>query len=113
MNARKMVAVAVTDEGAIAPQAGRALLWVVFDCPPDRPPWEAYAIRLATESCLHVWHVQEDSERHPLHAVDILIAGSGGVRLQERLSDRGVDLILTQETSPLAAVLATLSTAEA
>lgn len=97
MDERKLIAVAVREDGNLSPHAGRALLWVVYDVLPGQEPVEAYAIQLNEQSCLHVWHTREYPERHPLHAVDVAIAGSGGEGVHRRLATRNTVLVTTAE----------------
>ncbi|SIS59786.1 NifB/NifX family molybdenum-iron cluster-binding protein [Insolitispirillum peregrinum] len=97
MDERKLIAVAVREDGTVSPHAGRALLWAVYDVWPGQPPVQAYAIQLNEQTCLHVWHTRAYPERHPLHAVDVAIAGSGGEGVQRRLAERQTLLLTTAE----------------
>lgn len=98
MDERKLIAVAVRDDGSVSPHAGRALLWVVYDVWPGKDPVEAYSIHLNEQTCLHVWHTRDYPERHPLHAVDVALAGSGGEGVVRRLAERNTVLITTAES---------------
>jgi hypothetical protein len=97
MTERKLVAVAMRKNGELASHAGRALLWVVYDVCPGSDPFEAYRITLNARSCLHEWNPRSGGDRHPLHAVNIAIAGSGGEGVQRRLAAYNTSLILTAE----------------
>lgn len=100
-----LIAVAVTEQGAISPHAGRALHWQVYVATEKKPlPVLGWTISLTDEGCLHEWHVREDNERHPLHHVDIAIAGSGGEGVKRRLQERSTRLVDTSESDPLQAV---------
>lgn len=100
---QQLIAVAVTDEGVISPHAGRALDWHVYVVNGDTPQF-VWAVTLSETGCLHEWHVRQDPERHPLHSVDIAIAGSGGDGVKRRLKERETLLVETVETNPAQAV---------
>lgn len=103
----KLVAIATDDSGQVAPHAGRALLWHVYLITAGDPhPELAWEIRLTDIGSLHEWHVRDNPERHPLHAVDIAIAGSAGEGVVHSLAERGTDLITTAEIAPLQALTA-------
>lgn len=104
MNERKLIAVAMRKDGSVSPHAGRALVWVVYDIVPGQEPLEAYTITLRPDTCLHEWHLRETPERHPLHAVDVAIAASGGEGVHRRLGERGTTLVVTAEHDVLKAV---------
>ncbi|SEG67978.1 NifB/NifX family molybdenum-iron cluster-binding protein [Marinobacterium lutimaris] len=101
----KLVAIATDDSGQVAPHAGRALLWHVYKITEgDSHPELAWEIRLTESGCLHEWHVSDSPERHPLHAVDVAIAGSAGDGVIRRLAERGTELITAAEIAPLMAL---------
>ncbi|CAD5376584.1 Predicted Fe-Mo cluster-binding protein, NifX family [Pseudomonas sp. OF001] len=108
---RRLIAVAVDRDGRVAGHAGRAHRWRVFDVWPGAEPEQAYDLELAEHACLHEWHVCAQPERHPLHTVDVAIAGSAGDGVIRRLGERGVSLLTTGEGDPLAAVRAFLADA--
>lgn len=98
-----LIAVAIQKDGSISPHAGRALYWRVFAVDGTNPEmvWE---ITMTDGGCLHEWHVRNDGNRHPLHSVDVAIAGSGGDGVIRRLAERNTKLVATTETDPLKAV---------
>ncbi|MGR9053483.1 MAG: NifB/NifX family molybdenum-iron cluster-binding protein [Gammaproteobacteria bacterium] len=102
----QLIAVAVTDDGEIAPHAGRASRWLVYAVSATAEPNLAWTLDLTDVGTLHEWHVRGDGNRHPLHSVDVAIAGSAGDGVTRRLSERNTQLLTTTETSPLAAVAA-------
>lgn len=104
MTSRQLIAVAIDREGRVAGHAGRAHRWRVYDAWPDGEVDEAYTLELAEHACLHEWHVSPQPERHPLHVVDVAIAGSAGEGVQRRLKERGVLLLTSAVTEPMAAV---------
>ena len=101
----KLIAVATNKRGTLSPHAGRARMWTVFLVDGDEPPQPVWDIKLNEASCLHEWHVRPDPERHPLHSVDVAIAGSAGDGVIRRLAERGTELLITAEESPLKAVV--------
>jgi hypothetical protein len=102
--ADKLIAVAADDEGNIAAHAGRAENWMVYVVGDDGVISLAWMLALTPMGSLHEWHVRGDGNRHPLHTVDIAIAGSAGDGVIRRLGERGTELITTTETIPLKAV---------
>lgn len=102
--AEKLVAVAVTNDGTIAPHAGRALRWNVYVVSDEADPSLAWTLDLTSTGCLHEWHVHGDGDRHPLHFVDIAIAASAGEGVRRRLLQRDTDLLTTSEANPEQAI---------
>ncbi len=100
----KLVAVAVENDGSIAPHAGRASRWMVYAVADESEANLAWTLELTDMGSLHEWHVRGDGERHPLHYVDVAIAGSAGDGVKRRLLERNTELLTTVETSPLKAV---------
>ena len=100
----KLVAVAVANDGSIAPHAGRALRWMVYVVSDEADISLAWMLDLTNTSCLHEWHVRGDGNRHPLHFVDTAIAASAGEGVRRRLQQRDTELLTTIETSPDKAV---------
>lgn len=100
----KLIAVAVGDDGNIAPHAGRASRWLVYAVTQESDASLAWTLDLTAIGSLHEWHVRGDGNRHPLHYVDIAIAGSAGDGVKRNLLERHTELLTTIETSPLKAV---------
>ena len=70
------IAVAAKDNWAqVAGHAGQARHWLVFDCQPGAPLPEPVRVELAREQLPHHF---KDEGPHPLHGVEILVAGSAG-----------------------------------
>ena len=99
-----LIAVAVREDGTISPHAGRAIFWQVYAVETDQPE-HVWDIILTEAGCLHEWHVRGDGNRHPLHSVDIAIAGSGGEGVTRRLAERYTELVSTTQMEPFQAVL--------
>jgi hypothetical protein len=102
----KLIAVAVTDAGIIAPHAGRASRWLVYVLEDESEASLAWTLDLTAIGSLHEWHVRGDGGRHPLHYVDVALAGSAGEGVKARLLERNTELLTTIETEPLRAVAA-------
>lgn len=102
----KLIAVAVREDGCIAPHAGRASRWMVYVVNDESGASLAWTLELTDIGSLHEWHVRGDGERHPLHYVDVAIAGSAGEGVKRRLFERSTELFTTGETSPDKAVVA-------
>jgi len=96
----KLIAVAVADDGNIAPHAGRALRWMVYVVSDEFVANLAWILDLTEMGSLHEWHVRGDGNRHPLHYVDVAIAGSAGEGVKRNLLERNTQLLTTSETSP-------------
>ena len=104
--AEKLVAVAVANDGNIAPHAGRALQWAVYIVADEADISLAWTLNLTNTGCLHEWHIRGDGNRHPLHFVNIAIAASAGEGVRRRLQQRDTELLTTIETNPDRAVKA-------
>lgn len=102
--AEKLVAVAVTNDGIIAPHAGRALWWMVYIVSDEVDAGLTWTLNLTDTGCLHEWHVRGNGDRHPLHFVDVAIAASAGEGVRRRLQQRNTELLTTIETNPDKAV---------
>jgi predicted Fe-Mo cluster-binding NifX family protein len=105
----KLIAVAVGDDGKIAPHAGRASRWMVYVVANESVASHAWTLDLTEIGSLHEWHVRGDGNRHPLHYVDVAIAGSAGEGVKQRLFERNTELLTTSETSAHNAVEAYLA----
>lgn len=101
---QELIAVAVTNDGTIAPHAGRALRWRVYVVSEQGDASLAWTLDLTDIGCLHEWHVRGDGNRHSLHFVDIAIAASAGEGVRRRLQERNTELLTTIETDPDKAV---------
>ena len=103
---QKLIAVALTPDGTIAPHAGRALHWQVYAVSDAADIILAWTLDLTSAGCLHEWHVQGDGDRHPLHFVDIAIAASAGEGVRQRLQQRETELLTIAEPDPVQAIAA-------
>jgi len=83
-----LVAVAVDNNGVIAPHAGRALRWQVYVAADAAKPDLAWTLDLTRTGSLHEWHVRGDGDHHALHFVDTVIAASAGEGVRRQLQQR-------------------------
>ncbi|MBD9357150.1 NifB/NifX family molybdenum-iron cluster-binding protein [Methylomonas albis] len=104
-----LIAVAIGEDGNIAPHAGRASRWLVYVAGSEPEASLAWTLDLTEIGSLHEWHVRGDGNRHPLHYVDVAIAGSAGDGVKRNLLERHTMLHTTTETAPLKAVAAYLA----
>lgn len=104
-----LIAVAVGEGGSIAPHAGRASRWLVYVAGNNTEASLAWTLDLTEIGSLHEWHVRGDGNRHPLHYVDVAIAGSAGDGVKRNLLERHTILHTTTETAPLKAIEAYLA----
>lgn len=105
----QLIAIAVDAAGLVASHAGRASRWLVYVVTDKSSADLAWTLDLTDIGSLHEWHVRGDGNRHPLHTVDVAIAGSAGDGVIRNLATRHTELLTTGETSPdhaLAAYLA-------
>lgn len=96
----QLVALPIREDGSLSPHAGRALYWQIFAVDAGYPPQRVWDLKLTEAGCLHEWHVRGDGNHHPLHAVDIVLAGSAGDGVIRNLALRETTLIATAETDP-------------
>lgn len=100
--------IAVTSQNflTITQHAGRTRRFLVYDAEPGREPVEIERLNLPSGMA---FHDLPDAAAHPIDGVDVLICGSAGQRLLERMASRGIDAVPTTETDPIKAVKAYLS----
>lgn len=101
----QLIAVAMNKHGQLADHAGRALHWRVYVVTASDITF-AWSLQLTEMGCLHEWHVRGDGNRHPLHYVDVALAGSAGEGVTRRLKERDTVLLTTAESDPEAAIAA-------
>ena len=85
----------------VSGHAGQAREWLLFDCQSDQPLPEPQRITLTKEQLPHHF---KDYGPHPLHGVDLLIAGSAGDGFLRHMAGWGAQVLLTGETDPRAAL---------
>lgn len=92
------IAMAVNADGTqVSGHAGKARHWAIFDCQPGRPIPPAERVQLTEQQLPHNFH---DDGPHPLHGVDVLVAGSAGDGFVRHMAKWGAQVLLTGETVP-------------
>lgn len=81
----------------ITGHAGRARRFLVFETGPDGRLTETERHDLPVEMSLHE---HPAGAAHPVDGLDVLITGSCGQGLAQKLAARGVRVVLTAETDP-------------
>lgn len=94
--------IAVTSQNLeqVTGHAGRCRSFIVFE-PAGGEPGTPQPIRLAADQVFHDWDGASD---HPLAGINVLITGGIGAGLADRLHQRGIQAVVTQETDPERAV---------
>lgn len=96
------IAIATKDLGTrVSGHAGQTREWLLFDCHPGAPLPSPTNITLTKAQLPH--HFQDDGP-HPLHGVEILIAGSAGDGFIRHMDAWGSKVLLTGEQEPLVAL---------
>lgn len=99
----KLFAVALQEDGSIAPHAGRALHWAVYTANKGsiQHMWD---VLLSEPGTLHEWHRTRPYSQHPLHTIDIAIAASAGEGVVINLAKRNVQLFTSHQNTAEAAI---------
>jgi predicted Fe-Mo cluster-binding NifX family protein len=95
------IAIATKHFTAVSGHAGQTRDWLVYDCQPGQPLPEPARITLEKEQLPH--HFQDDGP-HPLHGVDIVVAGSAGDGYIRHMAEWGAQVLLTGESEPRTAL---------
>ncbi len=95
------IAIATRGFATVSGHAGQAREWLVYDCRPGEPLPPPERITLAREQLPH--HFQDDGP-HPLHGVEVVVAGSAGDGFVRHMGKWGAQVLLTGETDPDAAL---------
>ncbi len=90
----------------ITAHAGRARRFVIFEDSPDGQIQETGKLDLPMEMSIHEY---PRHSAHPIDGLDVLITASCGDGFMRKLGERGIRVVVTSETDPIAAVKAVLS----
>ncbi len=90
----------------ITAHAGRARRFMIFEDLLDGQIQETGKLDLPMEMSIHEY---PRNATHPIDGLDVLITGSCGNGFQRKLAARGIRVVVTSETDPIAAVAALLS----
>lgn len=97
--------IAITSQNfrTVTGHAGRARRFIVFEADGRAAPREVERLDLDADMAIHGF---DHRARHPLDGMDVLITGGAGEGFVRNLAARGVQVVATPETDPLAAVQA-------
>ncbi len=97
--------IAVTSQNfrTITGHAGKSRRFLVYEVPEDGEPMEVERIDLPMGMAFHDFR---GDGPHPVDIADLLITGGCGDGFRRRLAARGVQVVATSETDPVAAVRA-------
>ncbi len=90
----------------ITPHAGMARRFMIFEAASNTEIVQTGELRLPKEMAMHEHSAQAP---HPIDGIDVLITGSCGPGLARKLEARGIRVIVTSETDPVAAITALIS----
>lgn len=89
------------DWSQVSGHAGQTRDWLLYDCRAGEPLPQPQRISLSKEQLPH--HFKDDGP-HPLHGVDLLIAGSAGDGFLRHMAGWGTQVLLTGEREPRVAL---------
>jgi predicted Fe-Mo cluster-binding NifX family protein len=95
------IAIATKHFETVSGHAGQTREWLLYECLPGQPIPEPTRIVLTKEQLPH--HFKDDGP-HPLHGVEIVVAGSAGDGYIRHMAQWGAQVLLTGETDPEAAL---------
>ncbi len=94
--------IAVTSQNfrTITGHAGKTRRFIIYEIVNNRPATEIERLDLPKEMSMHAFRGQE----HPIDGIDYLITQSCGPGFIAKLKQRGIEVIITEESDPLTAV---------
>ena len=94
--------VAVTSQNfrTVTSHAGKSRRFLVFDISCPCTPREIERLDLPKEMSFHEFR----GDRHPIDGISALITGGAGEGFRRRMTQRGIELVVTGEPDPLQAV---------
>lgn len=95
------IAVPSSDFTTVSGHAGQSRRWLVFDWSADVPDPAATRIELEKHE---VFHRFKGNGPHPLDGVELIITHSAGDGFLRRMRKRNVEVLLTGESNPRAAL---------
>ena len=97
--------IAVTSQNfrTVTGHAGRARRFIIFEADGREPPREVERLDLDADMAMHGYG---HGRPHPLDTMKVLITGGAGEGFVRNLAMRGVQVVATPETDPVAAVQA-------
>lgn len=99
--------IAVTSQNfrTVTGHAGKTRRFLVYEAETGSDPVEVKRLDLPKEMSIHE---TPNGAMHPLDAMDIVITESCGVGFPRKMAMRGVTVFVTEESNPVAAVMAAL-----
>ena len=96
--------IAVTSQNfrTVTGHAGKARRFLIYETDGAESPREVARLDLPKDMSLHEHHAAD----HPIYGVDVVITASCGEGFSRRLGARGVRVITTGESDPMAAASA-------
>jgi predicted Fe-Mo cluster-binding NifX family protein len=92
------IAIAVDKQAQkVSGHAGQARHWLIHDCQPGATLPQGELIVLTEQQLPH--HFRKDGP-HPLHGVEVIVAGSAGDGLVRHMGQWGAQVLLNGETEP-------------
>lgn len=98
------IAISSQDFTTITGHAGRANHFLVFQAEAGQEPQLLEKVTLSKEMTFHEYHVHSPNAPHPLDGTELIITTSAGVNFQQRVTARGIRLVITEETDPVIAI---------
>ncbi len=99
------IAIATKDWQTVSGHAGKACCWLLYSLAPGMDGMAALPAPVRVELAKdQVFHHFRDDGPHPLDGIDIAVAGSAGDGFIRHMQKRGVQVLLTGETDPAAAL---------
>jgi predicted Fe-Mo cluster-binding NifX family protein len=98
------IAISSQDFATITGHAGKAVHFLVFQARPNQPPELLEKVSLSKEMTFHEYHVNAPTAPHPLDGTELIITTSAGDNFQQRVTARGIQLVITDETDPVTAI---------
>ena len=100
------IAVSSQNFRTVTAHAGKARRFMIYEDFPDGQVQRTGMLDLPPEMSIHE---SPHNSAHPIDGLDVLITGSCGDGFQRKLAARGIRVVVTSETDPVAAVSAVLS----
>jgi len=85
----------------ITGHAGKTRRFLIYEADTNQPVQEVKRLSLPKEMSIHE---VSPSEPHPVDELDVLITAGCGDGFRRKMADRGIQLLVTEETDPVKAV---------
>lgn len=97
--------IAITSQNfrTVTGHAGKTRRFLVYEAGPGQEPVEADRLDLPKEMAFHEFRGEGP---HPVDGVDVIVTAGCGAGFSKRLAARGIRVLVTGETDPVAAARA-------